>query len=323
MAALLDAAMAKYGGKSWTLRVLESPASGLKTEEMIDEPLDLSSFVSNVYREITGMATVTILFDVQMPVPEFGPVNLLMEAALHNDIESLPDPIRPPRDLPDGCRLGLVVRNMADGTMQVLKIFIFRDKIHVKDAAGYCAGTPFALVHRPGPWALKKALCSVIDRLPGFHVSWYALDIVESKPVPARRSQSSQWAPPDDELLAGIPYINEFAPECDSQNQQYYWILCQIRDDSRSPISGWPEAMVRIMAQNKAKGMAGAQLETDFPLHTYSLKPFLAESLMPLLYPLFMNFAFMFLVARGRKNACYHPRAWIFLHQQGGGEPSR
>ena len=55
------------------------------------------------------------------------------------------------------------------------------------------------------------------------------------------------------------------------------------------------EAKMRIMAQNKSKGMAGAQLETDFPLHTYSLKPFLAEYVMPLLYPLFMNFAFMFL----------------------------
>ena len=50
------------------------------------------------------------------------------------------------------------------------------------------------------------------------------------------------------------------------------WILCQIKDDSGSPISGWPEAKVRIMAQNKAKGMAGAQLQTDLlPLHTYSL----------------------------------------------------
>ena len=41
--------------------------------------------------------------------------------------------------------------------------------------------------------------------------------------------------------------------------------------------------------------MAGAQLESDFPLHTFSFKPFLATKLLPLLYPLFMNFAFMFL----------------------------
>ena len=49
------------------------------------------------------------------------------------------------------------------------------------------------------------------------------------------------------------------------------------------------------MAQNKSKGMGGAQLETEFPLHTYSLKPFLAQHLMPIVYLLFMNYAFMFL----------------------------
>ena len=56
--------------------------------------------------------------------------------------------------------------------------------------------------------------------------------------------------------MAGIQYINENAPECDSQSQQY-WILCNIKKDCDSPISGWPEAKVRIMAQNKSKGMAG------------------------------------------------------------------
>ena len=147
MERLLDAALAKYGCKSCALRVLESPASGLKTEAMIEDPLDLSSFVSNVCREITCMASVTILFDVQMSVPEFIPVDRVVDAALHNDIQSLPEPIRPPRDLPDGCRLGLVVRNMADGTLQALKILHFPERIHVKDAAGYCAGTPYALVH--------------------------------------------------------------------------------------------------------------------------------------------------------------------------------
>lgn len=49
------------------------------------------------------------------------------------------------------------------------------------------------------------------------------------------------------------------------------------------------------LAQNKSKGMAGAQLETEFPLRAYSLKAALANDLMPVLYPLFVNFAFMFL----------------------------
>ena len=110
-----------------------------------------------------------------------------------------------------------------------------------------------------------------------------------------RRSQSTQWAPADEELWAGIRYINENAPECDSENQQYFWVLSNIKENADTPISGWK---VRVMAQNKAKGMAGAKLETDFPLQTYSLKPFLAEKLLPLLYPLWMNFGFMFLAGQ-------------------------
>ena len=82
----------------------------------------------------------------------------------------------------------------------------------------------------PGPWALKKALVSLLDRLPGFHVSWFALSNTIEKPM--RRSQSTQWAPADDELWAGIQDINENAPECDSESQQY------VKENAETPISG-------------------------------------------------------------------------------------
>ena len=170
--------------------------------------------------------------------------------------------------------------------MEILKIFLFQDKIEAKDAVSLCTGTPYAMVFRPGPWALKKAFFSLVERLPGYHVTWVSLSIVEN---PSRRSQSSKWAPADEEIFAGVQFINEEAPECDSQNQQTYWILCSIKEDSNTPISGWPAAKVRMMAQNKSKGLAGAPLETEFPLNTYSLKPFVAEKLMPKLYPLLLN----------------------------------
>ena len=116
-------------------------------------------------------------------------------------------------------------------------------------------------------------------------MAWFALKPTEGKDGKGvRRSQSSQWAPADEELWAGIQDINDNAPECDSENQQYYWIWCNIKDTAGTLISGWPEAKVRTVAQNKAKGMAGAQLESDFPLQTFSFKPFLATKLLPLLY---------------------------------------
>ena len=61
------------------------------------------------------------------------------------------------------------------------------------------------------------------------------------------------WAPDDTELLQGISFINENAPESDAHNEQYAWILMNIKEDSDRPIAGWPEGKVRIMAQNKTR----------------------------------------------------------------------
>ena len=266
----------------------------MKDVNSMAEPISLPTFISATCRSLDSLRRVNLFFDVQLSVPDLGSIPQLGECLVQNASENLPDSIRLSLPLPAGCRLGLVVRDMGDNTLQILKVISCQSAMSAKDAAKFCRGDAYAMVFRPGPWALKKAVFSLIDRLPGYHATWFSLTQNMSAPHP-RRAQSSQWAPPDDELLAAIEYINQNAPECDSQNQQYYWILCNIKEDAGSPISGWPEAKVRIMAQNKAKGMAGAQLETDFPLHTYSLKPFLAEKLLPLLYPLFMNFAFMFL----------------------------
>ena len=103
-----------------------------------------------------------------------------------------------------------------------------------------------------------------------------------------RKAQSSQWAPEDEELRQGIDFINSQAPEGDALNEQTFWILTNIRDGSNTPIAGWPEAKVRDMCRNKSRGMAGARPNYDypFPLHTYSMKSFMSDFLLPLQYPL-------------------------------------
>ena len=52
----------------WTLRLAPS-----KGEETIEEPLSLSTFIAGACHKVTGMAAITVLFDVQMSVPEFAP----------------------------------------------------------------------------------------------------------------------------------------------------------------------------------------------------------------------------------------------------------
>ncbi|CAK9039803.1 unnamed protein product [Durusdinium trenchii] len=145
-----------------------------------------------------------------MSVPEFAAASQLGEWARKPDSQRLPQSIRPPCQLPPGCRLGLVVRNMEDGTFQALKILHFENSLPAKEVGKFCRGTPYAIVFRQGPWALKKAVVSLIERLPGLHVAWFSLT-ANSKSMALRRTQSSQWAPADEELLAGIQYINDNA----------------------------------------------------------------------------------------------------------------
>ena len=288
---LLDAALTKYGGKGWCLRSLDAPKCMVLEEAAIEEPIFMETFVAASCRDLRGIRYVNVLVDLSPSVPAF-PLDQLDEQVSNNEVDMLPSGLKPKDRLPAGCRFCFVARQKEEGFMETLKIFLFQDKMEAKDAVSLCTGTPYAMVFRPGPWALKKAFFSLVERLPGYHVTWVSLSIVDK---PSRRSQSSQWAPADEEILAGIQFINEQAPECDSQNQQTYWILCSIKEDANTPISGWPEPTVRMMAQNKSKGLAGAPLETEFPLNTYSLKPFVAEKLLPKLYPLLLNYAVMFL----------------------------
>ena len=147
-----------------------------------------------------------------------------------------------------------------------------------------------------GPWAVKKAVQWLLNRLPGYHVRWSSL---EPKPETVRKSQSQTWSTDDDNLAEGIRFINKNAPECDAQNEQTYWVLTCIKPDSGTPVAGWPEVKVRAMAQNKSRGVSGAQSMTEFPLTTFSLHPVMHQHILPYLYPLLMTSAIVLLGSPG------------------------
>ncbi|CAE6936528.1 unnamed protein product [Symbiodinium microadriaticum] len=53
--------------------------------------------------------------------------------------------------------------------------------------------------------------------------------------------------------FGGFDFVNKNAPDDDSENLQYLWILTNIKPDSGSPIAGWPEGKIIRMAQNKRR----------------------------------------------------------------------
>ena len=82
-------------------------------------------------------------------------------------------------------------------------------------------------------------------------------------------------------------------------NEQTFWVLTNVRPDSNSPIAGWPEAKVRMIAQNKARGASGATSLSEFPLQTFSLNSSLATNILPLLYPMLTSKAILLLGCPG------------------------
>ena len=283
MAELMDSVIAKVSGKEWQFQSLPLPQIGHLTD--IEDAISLQQFLSASCRRCDGVKSTTLIFDVHMKVAEYAGLARLGELIQQGELTDLPPSLRVQERLPSGAKMGVIIHNLQDGTMNIIKMFHFPDKVGMSHARKMCTGDAYIPVYKAdsGPHSVRKAIQHLLQRLPGFRVLW---NNVSEKQPGVRRAQTAQWAPEDEELRRGIDYINENAPEGDARNEQTFWILSNIREGSGSPISGWPESKVRNMCVNKSRGIAGASPCYDFPLHTYSLKPFLSDVLLPMIYPL-------------------------------------
>ncbi|CAL1150206.1 unnamed protein product [Cladocopium goreaui] len=279
--------MRVYGGKQWRFESLAAPRCESKTSASIENPMSISDFLS-CCRPLNGLRAATMmLVDVQQDVENCGSAENVAAVCQEQRIESLPAALQFAHALPAHSKVGCIAMEKGHGKLDVIKLVTFQDKMAIRDATKIPAGSAYVPFSRPGPWAVKKAFQSLLDRLPGHHVHWGTVTRWEAQ-AKNSASSSSTWSPDTDTLLQGVALINDHAPETDANNEQYTWILLNIREDAESPIAGWPEGKVRIMAQNKSKASNGATLQKGFPLTTFSLKPFLAEKLLPVLYPLFV-----------------------------------
>ncbi|CAE7375377.1 unnamed protein product [Symbiodinium sp. CCMP2592] len=283
MAELMDSVIAKVAGKEWQFQSLPLPQIGHLSD--IDDAISLQQFLSASCRRCDGVKTTTLIFDVHMKVAEYGGLARLGELIQQGELTDLPPSLRVQEQLPPGAKMGVIIHNLQDGTMNIIKMFHFPEKVGMPHAKKICTGDVYIPVYKAesGPHSVRKAIQHLLQRLPGFRVLW---NNVSEKQPGIRRAQTAQWAPEDEELRRGIDYINDNAPEGDARNEQTFWILSNIREGSGSPISGWPESKVRNMCVNKSRGIAGASPCYDFPLHTYSMKPFLSDVLLPMIYPL-------------------------------------
>ncbi|CAE7392560.1 HMA5 [Symbiodinium sp. CCMP2592] len=268
---LLDDAMAKYAAKEWTIQEHSTPVYVNNSQADISECIRLSDLEKHACRRDLPKTCVLVL-DAHYQIAEFGNLLSVCERLSNQDYSALPPRLQPSTSLPHGATVSYIIHNLQDGTMDVLRIIRFTAKVAAKEAKGFCTGLPLFFAYREGPWSWKKAVHALLGRLPGHHVVWWTLCEKELK-----RAQSTAWTASDDELVKGVDFVNKNAPEDDSENQQYLWILTNIKADSGSPIAGWPEGKIIRIAQDKSRANVGASSRRFFPMTTKSMKPFMGD----------------------------------------------
>ena len=285
---LFDDAMDKYGGNEWSFSMRALPLP--RDVAVQADSITFQQFAQGALRDAHQVKTISILVDYVTDLPGDIDTSKLAEQIGEGQCAELPMGIRPAKSLPKDTKLSLVV-NKTSNKASVVKSFFFQKPLQKKDAIALAVGKAYVPVFRPGPWAWKKAYQSLVDRLPGQHVDWAWLRQKDQ----ADGNGGSKWKPSADELRPGIAYINKNCPPGNSENEQLLWILTHIKADDGNPIAGWPEKTVAKAAANKASANGAADPERFFPLTVYDLKPVWSDFLLPLLYPLLVEFGIMFL----------------------------
>ena len=179
--------------------------------------------------------------------------------------------------------LGVVVDNHSDGTMDIIKTIVFVKPVQMTTTRAMFSGDIMVPAWRPGPWAVKKAFQSLLDKVLGYHVTW---STVTPKPVIQRsKSNANTWDATDDEIDQGRKYIIDHCPVDEAESDLTTWIWKKIKPDSGSPIAGWPEMKARKIAANIKKASQGVAVHRFFPLVFFDMKFIWSTVLIPMMIP--------------------------------------
>ena len=291
MAMLIDEAMSTYGIPDWVYNELPVAVGTTRDAQSISMPLTVEAFVAGSLRKLETCARTRLVVDIMEKVPEFGGLANLCGLINAKNYDGLPEAVKPARPLADGDKLGLVVQHHGDGLMTIIKFIYFAKQARRTHANGYVKGVAYTPAFREGPWAWRKGFQSIIDRLPGCHVDWAAL----TPKIKVERGPTAKWEVDDDELDAGIHFINTQAPDDNDKNQQWLFVEKNIKQSSGSPIAGWPASKVQIAVSNKAKGSVAAAAVNDwFPLCIFDLNPVWTDVLLPMVFPMLKEYGILF-----------------------------
>ena len=204
-------------------------------------------------------------------------------------VNELPDSVRPRDALGDSCVLQMAISPEQDGTYTVLKFFHSTAFIPLGLAKAFCAQKVSVINYQVANNNdhVKCAFLYILQRLQG--EQWLTQSLMNKMSAKAMKKDDSgdgkNWEPSDDELRAGIAYINDYAPLSNTKNEQFLWCLLNVRDRA-SPIYGWPHHVVNKACINRTTGNSQTDPEYFFPLLLlHDLDQSFLEKVVPMVMP--------------------------------------
>lgn len=216
-------------------------------------------------------------------------------------ISRLPNSVRPRDALGTSCHLQLVLHQHPDGSCTALKFFHSKVSIPMGLARTLCEDQVLVIDYSlaKNSDAVKKAFLYMLSQISGHH---WMTQVLRQKQIPKEQrlpgDSEKAWNPTEEELRSGINYINDYAPLANSKNEQYLWVLLQIRD-ATSPLHGWPQHVVLKACANRVTGNSQAEPEYFFPLLLLDLNPTFLNKIVPMILPLMPSFGLMVLGKAG------------------------
>ena len=160
MESLMDSVMEKVAGREWHYEALSLPLVGHLPISEIAEPITIEQFLQAACRRCDHVKSTTILFDVHFKVSEFGGLARVGELIQQGELDHLPLPLCLSGKLPPSAKMGAVIQNLEDGTMNVVKVLHFPEKVSVTHVAKLCTGNAYVPVFRQGEISSLKRQCS-------------------------------------------------------------------------------------------------------------------------------------------------------------------
>lgn len=217
------------------------------------------------------------------------------------NLATLPPSVRPRDSLGESVKLQIVMEEGSDGSCNVLKFFHSGVDIPIGLARTWCDDSIMMIDYKVANNShfVKVAFMKLLSGIPGRQ--WLTQSI---RHRPGRASgmpkltSEGRWEPTEDNLREGMAFINLNAPLSNCKNEQYLWVLLNVRA-ADSPLYGWPEHVVLKACANRTTGNSQAEPEWFFPLLLGDLNPEFLRKIVPLILPLMTSHGLMILGKAG------------------------